>query len=427
MNIAIAMQQSAAIGTVLESRYQDISPLMNTNYDTPLQLLRAQLCDVLIVDDRSGNPTKLLQLVEAGLAKGIPVLVSLSGPALHEEPGLRDRGASITNITDPEEISRWIAATLGLVSCQHADVTVLATASAKGGASKTTLACLLAEALAYRGERVLLWEADLSNAAIRQHYGFGSDARPYTELADPNDRRGWTTDSVASYLARRSISIRDRQVELSFLLGPSNAATLQDMERHQWNALHEVITQLPFTTVIVDTGPEILRRPTALQVLDAGGYALVPCPTGILEREGAANLLTTIREWNPQALQRCGLVFVEPEKGAVSLKDLPAIRQLAEQNFGAVSQLGLLPRDARALSSAAQLLIERGTYVSPLDIAPHSRLARATWQLTDALALMINTSLEASAPRSSWFQRTFRRNTLVELPPTSEQLTEVHA
>ncbi len=423
MNIAFALTHGAEISAALEASYQDVSPMISTAFDTPLQLVRAHLTDAIVIDDRLGPVSTMLSLVEAALAQSIPVLALLTGPGRNEERQLRDRGVAITLDSDVPAMVEWIASQLGLMRQTRSNVTIIATASAKGGASKTTLACLLGEALAYRGERVLLWEADLSNAAIRQHYGFGTDARPYTELADPNDRRGWTTASVNSYIAKKHVTVRDRSVELAFLLGPSGAASLQDMERHQWNALHEVILQLPYTVVIVDTGPEILRRPTALQVLDSGGYVLVPCPTGVLEREGAANLLTTIREWNTEALHRCGLVFVEPERGAVSIKDLPAIRQTAQHNFREVSQLGLLPRDARVISNAAQLMIARRKYYSPLDIAPHSRLARATWQLTDAVGHMIGHTFTAAAPRSSWFSRIFRRNKLIELPPANESLS----
>jgi hypothetical protein len=273
----------------------------------------------------------------------------------------------------------------------------------------------------------LMWEADLSNAAIRQHYGFGADARPYTELADPNDRRGWNTTSVSSYIAQRTLSIRGKSIDLAFLLGPSNAASLQDLERHQWLALHDVIQQLPYSVVIVDTGPEILRRPTALHVLDAGGFVIVPCPTGVLEREGAANLLSTIREWNSEALKRCGLVFVEPERDAVSLRHLPAIRQTAQRNFSTVRQLGLLPRDARAISSAAQLLIEHGAYRSPLEIAPHSTLSQATWQLTESISSLINLPLKQPIPRSSWINRLFQRRKITQLTPIDPHLSHHEA
>ncbi len=159
--------------------------------------------------------------------------------------------------------------------------------------------------------------------------------------------------------------------------------------------------------------PELARRPYPLKILEFGGSVVIPCPLGILEREGARNLMDMVREYQ-LPLDRCSLLYVEPEKGSVWGDQMPLIQKMATQQFPQVNQLSMIPRDARAISMAAKRQVETGQYWSPLAVAPNSNLARAVWAYSEELAKAVGIELPRAAPKRSWWQRSvFKRNKLV--------------
>lgn len=424
MKIGFAMRGAGAIGTLIATRYQGITQYSGEGYDTALNLLETndRLLDAVVVDDRVGTPAELLRVVDTALTARKHVLVVLTGPALREQQSLHDRGAVVSPALSQDGVIAWVATTLGLVVAPSASTTrVLAFGSGKGGASKTTMACLTAEAWARRGARVLMIENDLSNASLRRQYGFGRDALPFTDLASRDDTRGWTIDSVRSFVRPKEITIDGKRVTLDFLLGPSTAANLHDLKPHHWDSLYAIAAQLGYDVVIYDCSPELARRPYPLKVLENGGYVVIPCPLGILEREGARNLMDMVRE-HKLPLDHCALAYVAPERGSVWDDQMPIIRTMATQQFPQVHQLAMIPRDARAISLAAKRQVETGQYWSPLAVAPNSKLAQAVWAYSEALARHVGLELPEPAPKRSWWQRSwFKRNQFVafeELPAT---------
>lgn len=423
MRLCLVMQNGPALATRIGAGYQGVATMTASGYAALDGFLRADLTDVVVLDDRMGSPAALMQAVDAGIAHQKLVLVHLVGPALSDRDRYLDRGVAVTPGLDEDALLLWIVAQVQLQATSATNVRIVATASAKGGASKTTLLALAAEALAYRGLRVLCVDTDLSNAALRAYYGFGADARPYTELAQPDDHRGWSVATVTSYISTKLVHIRGRDVHISFLLGASTAADFHDVNDHDVDGLFSVLQQLPFDIILVDTGPELLRRPMIVPVFRAGGRVLVPCPTGVLEREGANNLLTTIKQWDQAALERTALVFVEPERGSVTQSYLPTLQTTAKRNYPSVGQLGLLPRDAHAISSAVQFQATHGRYHSPLHVSPYSRLAQGVWALSDAIATFVDITLPEPAPKRGFIDRLFRRNRMVMLPPVADGIT----
>ncbi len=415
MKISFALRGSGAIGTQIASRYQSVTQYSSEAYDTPISLLETsdRLLDALVLDDRVGSPADLLRLVDLGLTAGKRILVMITGPAQREMQALQDRGAIISPALDDNALIIWVAETLGLVATTTSKTKVLGFGSGKGGASKTTMACLTAEAFAYRGAKVLMIENDLSNASLRRQFNFGRDALPFTDLASRDDTRGWTTESVRSFIRSKQIVINGEDVSIDFLLGPSTAANLHDLKPHQWDALYQIAIQLGYDVVIYDCSPELARRPYPLKILEFGGSVVIPCPLGILEREGARNLMDMVREYQ-LPLDRCSLLYVEPEKGSVWGDQMPLIQKMATQQFPQVNQLSMIPRDARAISMAAKRQVETGQYWSPLAVAPNSNLARAVWAYSEELAKAVGIELPRAAPKRSWWQRSvFKRNKLV--------------
>lgn len=420
MKLFVVTSNSGELTALLPATYHDVAVYSGPLHSDVESYIQARLADVVLLDDQTGTLETLLHAVRTAVSANIPTLVHVTMNTASVGQ-LRDLGAHVTTGLDTDALIRWVADTLQLRKKQTNNVKIVATSSAKGGASKTTLLTMVAETCARRGARVLLVDGDLSNGALRSVYGLGSDARPYTELASPNDRRGWTVETVSSYITKRTFAIGNQPVELHFLLAAQSAADLQDMNDAHMRGFMHVLHQLPYDLILVDTGPEILRRPLPLTVLDNHGYILIPCPTGVLEREGAANLLATIKKFDADGTdtKRCGLIFVEPEIGSVTASYMPTLRQTAKVNFPAVKQLGIMPRDARAISIALQFQAEKGRYHSPLQVAPNSRYAQQAWILAEEIATFLGITLPEPAPKTKWWHRVFKKNQIsVDEPVT---------
>lgn len=421
MKLFVVSGNSGELSTLLPATYHDVAVYSGPMHSDVDSYIQARLAEAVLLDDQIGTLETLTHAVQTCVSANIPTLVHV---ALHTGSvgQLRDLGAHVTTGLDTDTLIGWVAETLQLRKKQTNNVKIVATSSAKGGASKTTLLTMVAETFARRGARVLLVDGDLSNGALRSVYGLGSDARPYTELASPSDRRGWTIETVSSYITKRTFTIGNQSVDLHFLLAAQSAADLQDMNDAHMRGFMHVLHQLPYDLILVDTGPEILRRPLPLTVLDNQGFILIPCPTGVLEREGAANLLATIKKFDADGTdtKRCGLIFVEPEIGSVTASYMPTLRQTAKTNFPSVKQLGIMPRDARALSIALQFQAEKGRYHSPLQVAPNSRYAQQAWVLADEIAKFLGIPLPLPAPKTSWWHRTFKKHHIMLDEPVTD-------
>ena len=437
MKLLILTRSADMLKSLLETQYAAVQATASSDPSMLSPFIQSRLTDAVVLDDQLFDPAALVDAARQGVLAGVPVCVHLVGPGLTQQTVLRDLGAQVTTGRDHDALTQWVADILHLTPHTQSQTAMIGIATAKGGAAKTTTAVLCAESLAYRGARVLLVDTDISNAAIRAFYGLSDAARSYTELADPQDSRGFTAASLRGYIEPVTIPIGDRAVQVDVLLGPALAATAYDLTTAQLRALLASTQQLRYDVVIVDTSPELMRRPMALYILDVGGRILVPCPTGVLERQGAHNLIHTLKEASGADgafLAHTGLLFVEPEHGSVTASYLPTLRRVSQQQYPTVAHLGVLPRDAKAISIAQTMSAEQRRYASPLHVAPHSRLARTMWTLADSIAAWSGITLPQPAPKQGWIDRLFRRSKVVALPDVAElhgetvpDMTEVRA
>jgi hypothetical protein len=137
-----------------------------------------------------------------------------------------------------------------------------------------------------------------------------------------------------------------------------------------------------------------------LDAARSGGYVILPAPPGRKERTGVGNALNNFAQHVPDLTDRCLLLFMEPEKGVTV--PISAVAPLFARQFPRSRALGTLPRAPRQVSLADE---EGDAYLSPLDIAPHSRLARAVHQTVDALCQVVGLHPPQPMPRSSLWQR----------------------
>jgi hypothetical protein len=155
-----------------------------------------------------------------------------------------------------------------------------------------------------------------------------------------------------------------------------------------------------YDVILVDTGPEIKKRPYAIDTARSGGYVILPTPPGRKERAGVGNALRVFEQHTPDLTDRCFLLYMEPEKGVTVTVD--RVAPLFSQTWPKAHALGILPRAPRQVSMADE---EGDRYLSPLDVAPHSKFSRAVHHMVDALCA--RTGLRAPLPmaRSSLWQQ----------------------
>jgi len=96
------------------------------------------------------------------------------------------------------------------------------------------------------------------------------------------------------------------------------------------------------------------------------------------------------------------LLFMDPEKGtAVSTESvMPRFAQL----FPKAQIIGRLPRAPKQVSTADE---EGDTYISPLDIAPHSKFSRAVHEIAEATCQAMNLRPPLPMPRAGLWHRLF--------------------
>ncbi len=98
--------------------------------------------------------------------------------------------------------------------------------------------------------------------------------------------------------------------------------------------------------------------------------------------------------------ERCFLLYMAPEQGVTV--NIDQITPLFARHFPNARPIGTLPRSPRQVSTADE---EGDRYISPLDVAPHSRFSRSVHQFVDQLCHSVGLRPPAPMPRSSFFQR----------------------
>lgn len=386
-------------------RFRDVAVLSPSRLDQVARLLEgARPPDALYIDDTRAAPQpELWRAVTLARRLGARVLVNFAGPA---RGSLNDaQGAGIPAIAerDPAAVAAWIGEQLGLSrAAQVSGGAVVAVGAAKGGIGKTFATCVLAEGLRRRGLRVLVWDSDISNPGLVPAFRIPSSAPSYLHLIQRGPAH-WGPGGIAPFIFQpdHTRATGDGWGAIDFLIGSHAVARAEnDVRLPDWQGFYQGVTALEgYDLVLVDTPPDYLRRPYATHVLQAGGAVVLPCPPGARERMGVGHLLEHLRDHAPDGLERCALLFMEPERGVVaSVGDVAA---LFARRYPQVVTLGSLPRAPRLASQAD----EHDGYVSMLDLGPHSAFAAAVHRVGEALCGRLGLAPRLPMPRSSLWAR----------------------
>ncbi|MDP9316469.1 MAG: AAA family ATPase [Chloroflexota bacterium] len=351
--------------------------------------------DAVYVEDTRGTIGDLWSAVNAAQSRGIPIFVGVQSVALVQQRDFEDAGIPVTTLRDAATIADWLGQQLHMHRRVGASgQKLIAVGGAKGGIGKTLLVALLAQGFQRRGLKVLVVDGDLSNSGLVPTFRLQSGFKSYLSIRDEG-AAGWTPANVRNYITHHTES------GIDFLLGSEETASARDLLLPQWQAFMQAVRGLhEYPVVILDTGPEFLKRPYALIAVRDGGIAVLPVPPGRKERSGAGNALRVFQSHTPDLSDRCHLLYMAPEKGVtVSVKD---IAPLFAHNFPQAKVLGVLPRAPKVVSMADE---DGDRYISPIDIAPHSAFSRAVHGLVESLCQTLDLTPPHPMPRSSWWQR----------------------
>ncbi len=354
--------------------------------------------DALYLEDSGGTPQELWDILRAAQSRHIPVYLGLYSVGLAAKEDFVASGIPVWSQTrSAEAIAAWLAGHLGVrARAAAAGQVTLAVAGSKGGIGKSLVVQLLAEILHWRGARVLVVDGDLSNSGIIPTFHLPPGFRSYLSLKDDGSG-AWTVENL-----QRLITVHEAS-GLHFLLGSQDTTLGTDFTTNEWQVFLQAVAQLDmYDVVLVDTGPEMLKRPYALVIAANGGTVVFPTPPGAKERTGVGNALRLFQ--SRTLLDRCVLLFMEPEKGMVV--GIDDIAPIFAQEFPGIRTIGRLPRAPRQVSVA----IETNTYASPLLVDPNSAFTRAAHTMVETLAGEVGLRLAPRATGGSFLSRLFRRH-----------------
>ncbi len=353
--------------------------------------------DAIYIEDSGGTPQELWDITRAAQSRHIPVYLGLYGVGLATQDDFVASGIPVlTDSRTAAAIAAWLAGHLGVRARAAATGQVmLAVAGSKGGIGKSLIVQLLAEILHWRGARVLVVDGDLSNSGIIPTFHLPPGFRSYLSLKDDGSG-AWTAANV-----QRLITVHEPS-GLHFLLGSQETTLGMDFTTNEWQLFMQAVGQLDmYDVVLVDTGPEMLKRPYALVTAANGGTVVFPTPPGAKERTGVGNALRLFQ--SRTLLDRCVLLFMEPEKGMVV--GIDDIAPIFAQEFPGIRSIGRLPRAPRQVSMA----IETNAYASPLLVDPNSAFTRAAHMIVETLAVDLGLRLSAGPTHGSFLKRLFRK------------------
>ncbi len=382
-------------------RYAGLEVISVPTLDIALRLINNERAPhVVYLEDTGGNVWTLWSAVLAARAKGIPVYVGLQRAG---KLGYDDFVAAGVDVIVPADgaddldsatVAAWLARHVNARERAAASgQALIAIGSAKGGVGKSLVSALFSEVFVRLGLRVLVVDCDLSNTGLASIFRFRSGLRSYTELASKGDA-AWTPEAISELI------YPDHPSGVHFLVGSDDAADPRDLYTPQWEAMLQAIRSLPqYDVVVLDTSPEVRKRPYIVIAARDGGAVIMPTPPGRKERDGAAKALRVLQAHEPDLTDRCYLLMMAPETGV----DV-SVEKVSEQFLAAyprVRILGQLPRAARLIARAD----EPDQYVCPFDIAPHSRFTRAVYTMAERLCEQLAITAPRQLPRSSLWQR----------------------
>lgn len=388
----ILVSATPNLADTLTEQYVDIVAHHFASFDLAETVVLSQRPpQAVYVEDAFGSLQHLWSIIHKARERTIPVLVGLHSIGRGVSSEFIDAGVPTTLARGPQEIAAWIGQTLGTARRTGAKGQKLLTvAGAKGGIGKTNLLSLMAEGFTRRGIKVLVWDCDVANPGIVPAFRIPPGAPSYLSLA----REGagaWAPSNV-----RRTIYPHESGID--FLIG-SELTThttdgMNDILWPDWQKLLASVRELDeYQVVLVDTGPDYLKRPYAAHILSSGGYVILPAPPGRKERTGVGNLLDHLCHHAPEAMRNCFLIFSEPERGVkVTIKD---ILPLFAQRYPDARVLGRIPRDPKVVSAAD----EQERYISPFDLAPTSALSVTMHEMVQSLCEQIKLTPPLPMPR----------------------------
>jgi len=360
----------------------------------------------IYVEDTRGTLTELWDVIRAAQARQVSVLIGLQSVGLVHLSDFVETGLPVSDARDAAVIAEWLGGQLGVRKMAAAGQITIAIAGAKGGIGKTLVVAMLAEALKRRGLQVLVVDGDLSNSGIVPTFRIPSGFPSYLYLK--NDGLGaFTPANVRRHIFRHQAS------GIDFLLGSEETANPLDLNLGEWQAMMQAVRALDgYDVVLVDTGPEIKKRPYAIDAARSGGYVVLPTPPGRKERAGVGNALRVFENHTPDLTDRCFLLYMEPEKGVTVAVD--RVAPLFAHTWPRARTIGLLPRAPRQVSMADE---EGDQYLSPLDIAPHSTFTRSVHQIVQRLCDQTGLKPPLPLPKSSLWQQL--RGEKIVMAPTA--------
>src|SRR5262245_46087451 len=360
----------------------------------------------IYVEDTRGTLNELWDVIRAAQSRQLHVLIGLQSVGMVHMSDFVDAGLHVTDARDAAALAEWIGGQLGVRKMAAAGQVTIAIAGAKGGIGKTLVVAMLAEGLKRRGLKVLVVDGDLSNSGIVPTFRIPSGFPSYLYLKQ--DGLGVFTPANV----RRHIYAHEAS-GIHFLLGSEETANPMDLNLGEWQAMMQAVRAIEgYDVVLIDTGPEIKKRPYAIDAARSGGYVVLPTPPGRKERAGVGNALRVFEQHTPDLTDRCLLLYMEPEKGVTVAVD--RVAPLFAQTWPRTKTIGVLPRAPRQVSMADE---EGDRYLSPLDVAPHSKFSRAVHHMVQTFCDQTGLRPPQPMPKSSFWQQL--RGEKVAMVPTA--------
>lgn len=358
---------------------------------------------VVYLEDTRGTIADLWETIHAAQARGVQVLVGLQSIGVVHAGDFTDAGLAVTTVRDPATLAAWIAQQLGATRRLAARQVTIAVAGAKGGIGKSLVVASLAEGMRRRGLRVLVVDGDLSNSGLVPEFripaGFGSFL---TLRQEGRGHSQFTPANVARLIWRHAPS------GIDFLLGADEAALAADFTLPDWRALMQAVGSLgevlehDYDVVLIDTGPDMKKRPYALEAARNGGWVVLPAPPGRKERAGVGIALQQFAAHQPDLTDRCMLILMEPERGVTI--GLRQVAPLFAEHWPKARVIGTLPRDPHLVSLANE---EADRYVSPLDAGRFRPFSLAVHTIVEEMCRITGLPLPQPKPTFSLFRRWF--------------------